>query len=111
MYTAPGSYNAKVTVSDGKTSVSKTIPVTVFGPDAAGARFRALVFSRTTGFRHDSIPAGIAAIKKLGADHQFQVDATEDPAIFNDAALAHYQVVVFLSSTGDPLNDTQQAAF
>ena len=31
--------------------------------------------------------------------------------MFNDAALAHYDAVVFLSTTGDPLNATQQAAF
>ena len=110
-YTTAGTYEAEVTVSDGTDERTRTVTVTVFGADDPQARFRVLVFSRTTGFRHDSIPAGIAAIKKLGTDHDFQVDATEDPSVFNDAALAHYQVVVFLSTTGDPLNDTQQAAF
>ena len=43
-----------------------------------------LVFSKTTGFRHDSIPAGIAAIRKLGEDNDFQVDATEDASLFRD---------------------------
>jgi PKD repeat protein len=110
-YTEAGTYEAEVTVSDGTDERTRKVTVTVFGPSDPNARFRALVFSRTTGFRHDSIPAGIAAIKKLGTDHNFQVDATEDPSIFNDDALAHYDVVVFLSTTGDPLNDTQQAAF
>ena len=111
-YTAAGTYNAKVTVSDGEDSVSRTVVVNVFGPDQGGDRFRVLVFSKTTGFRHDSIPAGIAAIKKLGADNHFGVDASEDSAVvFTDAFLAHYDAVVFLSTTGDPLNDTQQAAF
>ena len=31
--------------------------------------------------------------------------------MFNAAALAHYDAVVFLSTTGDPLNAAQQAAF
>ena len=74
-------------------------------------RFSALVFSKTTGFRHDSIPQGIAAIKALGADNGFAVDSTEDAARFTDAELAGYKVVVFLNTTGDILDDRQKAAF
>lgn len=75
------------------------------------SRFSALVFSKTAAFRHDSIPAGIAAIRQLGASNHFTVDATEDAAAFTDANLARYDVVVWLSTTGDVLNDAQQAAF
>src|SRR5689334_20761486 len=39
-----------------------------------------LVFSKTAGFRHDSIPAGIAAIQSLGEQNDFHVEATEDAA-------------------------------
>ena len=85
--------------------------VTVFGADDPEARFRVLVFSKTTGFRHDSIPAGIAAIRALGEANDFQVDATEDAGVFNATTLAHYDAVVFMSTTGDPLNATQQTAF
>jgi len=74
-------------------------------------RFAVLVFSKTTGFRHASIPHGIAAIKTLGADHGFSVDSTEDAARFTDGELARYKVVVFLSTTGDILDDGQKAAF
>ncbi|WP_329172010.1 ThuA domain-containing protein [Streptomyces sp. NBC_01477] len=70
---------------------------------AAAAPFKILVFSRTTGFRHDSIPAGIAAIQQLGAQNNFTVDATEDDSKFTDANLAQYAAVVFLSATGDPV--------
>jgi cytochrome c len=77
-------------------------------PDHA---FHALVFTKTTGFRHDSIPTGIAAVQQLGADNNFAVDTTEDATAFNDANLANYDVVIWLSTTGDVLNDTQQAAF
>ena len=73
--------------------------------------FSILVFSRTAGYRHESIEAGIAALRSLGAEHGFGVDATEDPETFNDAALAHYRVVVFLNTTGDVLDPQQQAAF
>ena len=73
--------------------------------------FAVLVFSKTTGFRHDSIPQGVAAIKALGAEHGFAVDSTEDAARFTDVGLARYRVVVFLSTTGDILDDGQKAAF
>jgi cytochrome c len=74
-------------------------------------RFAVLVFSKTTGYRHDSIPQGIAAIKALGADHGFAVDSTEDAARFTDAELARHKVVVFLNTTGDILGEGQKAAF
>ena len=41
---------------------------------------RVLVFSKTGGFRHDSIPQGIAAIQALGTANDFDVVATEDAA-------------------------------
>ncbi|MGH9936078.1 MAG: ThuA domain-containing protein, partial [Blastocatellia bacterium] len=77
----------------------------------AQPQVRALVFSKTTGFRHDSIPDGIAAIRQLGLQNNFDVDATEDASLFTDTNLARYQTVVFLNTTGDALNDDQQAAF
>ena len=75
------------------------------GPD------RILVFSRTTGFRHSSIEPGIAALQNLGAANGFAVDATEDAGQFTTANLSRYKAVVFLSTTGDVLNEAQQAAF
>ncbi|MEZ0294463.1 MAG: ThuA domain-containing protein [Solirubrobacteraceae bacterium] len=110
-YQLAGTHTATVTVSDGEHSATKSVTVTVLGADDGGAQFRALVFSKTTGFRHDAIPAGIQAVKELGQAHDFQVDATEDASVFTDAILSHYDVVVFMSTTGDPLNAEQQAAF
>jgi type 1 glutamine amidotransferase len=77
----------------------------------ADPRFAVLVFSKTTGFRHDSIPQGIAAIEALGAEHGFAVDSTEDAARLSDADLARYKVVVFLNTTGDILNWGEKVAF
>lgn len=76
-----------------------------------GEPFDVLVFSKTAGFRHGSIPAGVAAIGALGAEHNFEVDTTEDAAQFTDAVLAQYDVVVWLNTTGDVLDDAQQGAF
>ncbi|GAA3828731.1 lectin [Sphaerisporangium flaviroseum] len=78
---------------------------------AEAAAFKVLVFSKTAGFRHDSIPAGIQAIRELGTAGDFTVDATEDAGAFTTANLAQYKAVVFLSTTGDVLNATQQSAF
>ena len=49
-------------------------------------RFRVLVFTKTTGFRHDSIPDGVRAIQRLGRRHRFAVDTTGDAATFTTAA-------------------------
>jgi cytochrome c len=78
---------------------------------AAADPYSVLVFSKTAGFRHLSIPAGIAAIQQLGADNGFTVDATEDAAAFTDANLDKYAAVIWLSTTGDVLDANQQAAF
>ncbi|GAA0984454.1 MULTISPECIES: ThuA domain-containing protein [Streptomyces violaceusniger group] len=89
------------------------LPAAASGAAASGAADddRVLVFSKTAGFRHDSIPDGIAAIKELGAQSGFAVDATEDGAAFTPDNLARYDAVVFLSTTGDVLDTAQQSAF
>ncbi|GAA0380626.1 hypothetical protein Acor_02210 [Acrocarpospora corrugata] len=78
---------------------------------AADAPYDVLVFSKTAGFRHDSIPTGIQAIRDLGAANSFTVTATEDANAFTTANLAQYEAVVYLSTTGDVLNAAQQTAF
>ncbi|MFG1640885.1 carbohydrate-binding protein [Amycolatopsis sp. NPDC049252] len=80
-------------------------------PTQVDPAYNVLVFSKTAGFRHDSIPAGIQAIKELGTANGFGVTATEDASVFTASSLAAYQAVVFLSTTGDVLDATQQAAF
>ncbi|MBS1709170.1 MAG: ThuA domain-containing protein [Armatimonadetes bacterium] len=77
---------------------------------AVAAPFHVLVYSRTAGFRHDSIPDGIAMFKELGPKEGFTVDATEDPAQFTDANLSKYDVVVFLSTTMNVLDGDQETA-
>ncbi|MFJ5837934.1 ThuA domain-containing protein [Streptomyces shenzhenensis] len=72
---------------------------------------RVLVFSKTAGFRHDSIPEGITAVRELGTDGGFAVDATEDAGAFTAKNLRRYDAVVFLSTTGDVLDAAQQRAF
>ncbi|GAB3444901.1 lectin [Actinophytocola sediminis] len=82
-----------------------------FSASAADPAYKVLVFSKTAGFRHSSIPNGVQAIREIGAANNFTVDATEDAAVFTASNLAQYQAVIFLLTTGDVLDDGQQAAF
>ena len=70
-----------------------------------------LVFTKAAGFRHDSIPDGIAAIQTLGRENGFVVEATEDAGRFTDEGLAPYRAVIFLNTTGDVLAAEQERAF
>jgi type 1 glutamine amidotransferase len=79
--------------------------------ETADPRFAVLVFSKTAGYRHDSIPQGIRAIEELGAAQGFAVEATEEAARFSDATLARYRVVIYLNTTGDILGPAEKAAF
>ena len=72
---------------------------------------RVLVFSKTAGFRHESIKAGKAALIKLGKENGFAVDTTEDENYFNEDSLKNYSAVVFLNTTGNILNSPQQNSF
>ncbi|MFJ7420748.1 ThuA domain-containing protein [Streptomyces uncialis] len=72
---------------------------------------RVLVFSKTAGFRHDAIPTGVQTLKELGKDNKITVDSTEAAGQFTTANLARYDAVVFMSTTGDVLNASQQQAF
>ncbi len=94
-------------------TLALAIALAAIPPVAAGApapAFRVLAFTKTTGYRHDSIPAAVAALRRLGTQNGFAVDQTEDAGAFTDANLARYRVVVFLLTTGDVLDDDQQAA-
>jgi uncharacterized protein len=87
--------------------------VALAGALAAHAeQFKALLFTKTAGWHHDSINAGVDAIQALGKLHDFEVFWTADAnRVMNDRELAKYKVVIFLCTTGDALNDEQQAAF
>jgi len=85
---------------------SLSVPVTAHSQES-----RVLVFSKTAGYRHSSIGVGLAAIRKLGQENGFAVDATEDAAVFTSKNLGRYRAVVFLNTTGDVLDAAQQDDF
>lgn len=74
-------------------------------------QYRILLFSKTTGFRHGSISDAIETIETLGLEHGFGVDKTENSALFTDENLVQYDAIVWVMTTGDVLNDSEQMAF
>ena len=61
-----------------------------------------LIYSGTTGFRHDSIPAGIQAVTRIARARGLTVVAKEDPAVFSNSSLRRFRAIVLLSCTTDP---------
>ncbi len=70
-----------------------------------------LIFSKTCGYRHDSIPAGIAAVSRLARARGLPVEATEDAGSFRPEVLSRLQAVVWLSPIGSVLDPEQRRAF
>ncbi|GAO44222.1 ThuA domain-containing protein [Flavihumibacter petaseus] len=71
---------------------------------------KVLVYSATRGYRHESIPDGIAAIKTLGATNHWDVVSSEDTALFSDNKISGYDAIVFLSTTGTVLSNEGEKA-
>ncbi|HKO80197.1 MAG TPA: ThuA domain-containing protein, partial [Chitinophagaceae bacterium] len=72
---------------------------------------RVLVFTKTAGYVHASIPKGIAAMQKLGVENGFDVDTTNNADFFNEDSLKKYAAVIFLSTTLNVLDNRQEIAF
>ncbi|AKA35109.1 ThuA domain-containing protein [Flagellimonas lutaonensis] len=70
-----------------------------------------LVFTKTAGYRHQSIEKGVKTLRELGRNNNFIALQTESGDDFNADNLKNYQLVVFLNTTMDVLDDDQQRAF
>ena len=70
-----------------------------------------LVFSKTAGFRHESIDTGKEALKKMAEQNNWKITFTEEASIFNEESLKGVKVIIFLSTTGNILNASQQNSF
>ncbi len=73
-------------------------------------QFKALLFTKTDGFHHEAINEGVDAVKKMAERNYFTVEWHENASVFNDKKLEEFQVIIFLSTTGNILNDEQQKA-
>jgi uncharacterized protein len=84
----------------------------VFSEAIHAQQFKVLLFTKTAGWHHESILEGVTAIRKLADRNSFIVDWQENaPLVFTEDGLKKYDAVIFLNTTGDVLNDAQQAAF
>jgi type 1 glutamine amidotransferase len=71
---------------------------------------RVLIFTKTKGFRHQSIEKGREVLASLLLSHNIQVDSTENAALFTASNLKKYDALIFLNTTGDLFNEEQQQA-
>jgi len=69
-----------------------------------------LIFTKTNGFRHESIPAGVEAFIELADKNNIQAKHTEEVDFFNSDSLSNIDGIVFLSTSGDIFNNKQQQA-
>lgn len=70
-----------------------------------------LVFSKTDGWRHDSIEAGQNALRRLGEENNVEVTVSEDAEMFHADTLAQFDAIVFLNTTETLFNQDQRDAF
>ncbi|MBX2836631.1 MAG: ThuA domain-containing protein [Gammaproteobacteria bacterium] len=74
--------------------------------------FRILIFTETSGYRHDSIEAAVTALEELGGTAGFVVEhANDSTGLFTDTILSRYDAVVWALTSGDVLDTDEQAAF
>jgi type 1 glutamine amidotransferase len=69
-----------------------------------------IVFSKTIGYRHESIPKGIETLKELAAENGWEIFATEDSTEFTSSNLKKFNLIIFLSVGGHILNHEEQKA-
>lgn len=85
--------------------------VCLLGMSASGSKPKILIFSKTEKFRHGSIETGNKALIQLASENKIWADTTTDASQINFKNLKKYKAVVFLSTTGDILNQEQEQAF
>jgi type 1 glutamine amidotransferase len=100
----PAPSDADASPPDSPLAITTVDARTISGPQAV------LVYTRATGFVHDSIGAAASSVTAALRAAGVTVDASADPAVFTPANLARYAGVVLVSTTGKPLGDPGTAA-
>jgi uncharacterized protein len=86
-----------------------TLLATLPSPPASQAE-RMLVFTKTAGYRHDSIPAAVAAIRELARRHGVDIEHTEEASRFSEEQLSRFKAVAFVNTTGNVLGPGEKRA-
>ncbi|GAA3768956.1 ThuA domain-containing protein [Plantactinospora mayteni] len=76
------------------------LSLTLVRPAEAAPVFRALLFTKTVGYRHDSIPAGVAMFQQQATENNFELVHTEDATVFTPANLATFDVLIMFQTSG-----------
>jgi len=92
------------------TLLSITFIVLASMPIVQAKQFKALVFTKTSGWHHESINAGVTALRKMANEHYFDLQWHANASKISDKQLKKFDVIIFLSTTGDILNEEQQSA-
>jgi type 1 glutamine amidotransferase len=79
-------------------------------PQMAPALNRLLVFTETSGYRHESIEAGVAMFNKQAAAWNVVVTHSVNSSDFTTENLRNYDVIVFLSNTGTVFEEPERLA-
>ena len=93
------------------TTIIFLLMVMVFSAIAQDKSINVLVFSKTSGYRHNSIPAGLKMLSELATERKWILTSTENADLFTPDFLKTFDVVVFLNPTQEVLNDQQQKNF
>jgi type 1 glutamine amidotransferase len=74
---------------------------------------KVLVYTKNgEGFVHDNIPYAVESVKRLGKAHGFDVEVSDDPAIFTEGYLKDIDFMVFTSTNNEVFDtDEQRLAF
>lgn len=92
-------------------SCSKAPVASPVAPTPLPTSVRVLVFSATTGFRHDSIITARETMNAIGPANGIASTATEELSSFTPANLANYDVLMFAMTSGElPFTSDQKAA-
>jgi type 1 glutamine amidotransferase len=87
------------------------------GRAVPAAERRLLVYTRNhvssgQGYVHACIPDGVEAIRRIARQEGIDVEVSDDPAVFTDAALRRFRAVVFANSNNEAFSsDAQREAF
>ncbi len=92
-------------------SLSILMIILVFNGISQDKKINVLVFTKTAGFRHNSISTGLKMLSDLAQERNWILTATENAELFTPEFLKTFDVAVFLNTTGDILNEQQQKAF
>jgi len=92
-------------------TLALTATAAFFATTSASAADRVLLFTKTAGTRENNVVDSRKGLQAFYVGKGLVVDTSENAALFSDTGLTKYKAIVFLKTTGDFLNDTQQAAF